>query len=80
MRPKRWGAGALLYRISMIGVTKVLGRFSGDTEIALLFPFGIVALVNLFSIPVTLFLGIARLIISGTEPPFALFSGPPCAW
>lgn len=87
MQLRQWGAGAvltlallasvttiILYRISMIGVTKVFGHFSGGTGIALLFLFGVVALVNLLSIPVTFFLGIALLFTCARKSGFAMFS------
>jgi len=64
---------SILHRISMIGVTKVFGPFSGGTGIALLFLSGVVALVNLLSIPVTFFLGIALLLTSARKNRFALF-------
>ncbi len=88
MRLRQWGAGAvltlalissvvtiILYRISMLGVTKVFGHFSGGTGIALLFLFGVVALVNLLTIPLTLLLGVGLLITSAKKNP----SGALCA-
>jgi hypothetical protein len=63
----------ILHRTSMMGVMKVVGHFSGGTGIALLFLFGVVALVNLLSIPVTLFVGIGLLFTSARKNPFALF-------
>ncbi len=85
MRLTKWGAGAvltlallasvttvILYRISMIGVSKIFGHLSGTAGIALLFLFGVVALVNLFSIPVTFLLGIILVITSARKSTSAL--------
>jgi hypothetical protein len=86
MRPRQWGAGAvliialvasattgILYHISMIGLTKTFGAVRAGATIALYGLFAIVALVNLLSIPVTFFLGIALLATPARRNPFGLF-------
>jgi len=86
MRLKQWGAGtilalalfasvmtAILYHISMIGISKVFGPVSSRATIAVYGLFAIVALVTVLSMPLTLFLGIALLVTSARKSRSALF-------
>jgi len=86
MRLRQWGAGtvlalalfasvmtAILYRISMIGISKVFGPLSSGATIAVYGIFAIVALATVLSMPLTLFLGIVLLVTSARKSGSVLF-------
>jgi hypothetical protein len=86
VRLQQWGAGAVLAvavlatvmmavlrQISMAGVDKTFGHFRGWTFLIVISAYFVVALFDLLTIPVTLFVGIFLLVTSIGKNRTALF-------